>query len=72
MAVIKELLDDFKFILTYRKQKMKEQKALNDQAPKAGDPAPDFTLSDIRGEKSVTLSDFRGNKPVALIFGSFT
>lgn len=42
------------------------------QAPKAGAPAPDFTLADSRGEHQVRLSDFRGDRPVALVFGSFT
>jgi hypothetical protein len=41
-------------------------------APKDGDLAPDFELSDIRGENAVRLSDLRGEKPVALIFGSYT
>jgi cytochrome oxidase Cu insertion factor (SCO1/SenC/PrrC family) len=38
---------------------------------KAGDAAPDFTLADMRGEKTVRLADLRG-KPVVLIFGSCT
>jgi hypothetical protein len=42
------------------------------QAPKVGDPAPDFELRDVQGINPVQLSDFRGQKPVALIFGSFT
>ena len=33
--------------------------------------APDFTLSDVTGKKSVTLSGLKG-KPVVLIFGSCT
>lgn len=41
-------------------------------APKVGDPAPDFELSDVEGRHSVRLSDYRGRMPVALIFGSFT
>lgn len=72
MSVIAELIDDFKFILEYRKTKMAEQKEVDRQAPRAGDLAPDFTLTDSRGEDTVTLSDFRGQKPVALVFGSFT
>jgi peroxiredoxin len=72
MVVIEELIGDFQFIFSYRKEKMKEQLALNKKAPKAGDPAPDFTLTDVSGERSVTLSDFQGKKPVALVFGSFT
>ena len=72
MSVIAELFDDAKFILNYRRSKMAVQKAINRQAPKAGDLAPDFTLTDSSGTESVTLSDFRGQKPVALVFGSFT
>lgn len=37
-----------------------------------GDVAPDFTLSDPTGKRTVTLSDFRGKRPVVLIFGSYT
>jgi len=42
------------------------------RAPKQGELAPDFTLSDIQGKTSFTLSNFRGRRPVALVFGSFT
>lgn len=72
MAVIKELIGDFQFILSYRREKMRSQLALNEKAPKTGDPAPDFTLRDVSGDRCVTLSDFQGVKPVALVFGSFT
>ena len=72
MTVLAELYDDLKFIFSYRSKVMKKQLALNKLAPKVGDMAPDFTLSDTSGTESVTLSDFRGKKPVALIFGSFT
>ncbi|MBC8497195.1 MAG: redoxin domain-containing protein [Anaerolineales bacterium] len=48
------------------------QKKYDTQAPRVGDPAPDFELSDANGENPVRLSDFKGEKPVALIFGSFT
>jgi len=41
-------------------------------APKVGDMAPDFELSDANGENALRLSDFRGKKPVALVFGSYT
>ena len=41
-------------------------------APKIGDPAPDFELRDINGENPILLSSFQGAKPVVLIFGSFT
>jgi len=34
---------------------------------KVGDPAPDFTLSNTKGER-VSLSDFRGKKNVVLAF----
>ena len=42
------------------------------RAPKAGDLAPDFELSDINGENPARLSQLCSDKPVALIFGSFT
>ncbi len=38
---------------------------------KNGDLAPDFTLKDVTGKKSVTLSGLKG-KPVVLVFGSCT
>ena len=41
-------------------------------APKMGDQAPDFELSDANGQHAVRLSDFIDKKPVALVFGSFT
>ena len=72
MSLITELFDDAKFILNYRRSKMAEQKEDDRHAPRAGDLAPDFTLTDSRGEKTITLSGFRGKKPVALVFGSFT
>ena len=72
MSIITELFDDAKFIINYRRNKMSEQKELDRHAPKAGELAPDFSLTDSSGTESVTLSDFRGKKPVALVFGSFT
>ncbi len=32
-----------------------------------GEPAPDFELEDIRGDR-IRLSSFRGNKTIALAF----
>lgn len=72
MSIFSELYSDFKFIIGYRRRVMPIQKERNRHAPKAGDLAPDFTLSDTSGTEAVTLSDFRGKKPVALVFGSFT
>ncbi len=48
------------------------KKKYNPVAPKKGDMAPDFTLSDVKGENPVTLSEHFGRRPVALVFGSFT
>jgi peroxiredoxin Q/BCP len=49
----------------------KAQTAAPPAAPKThlkvGDPAPDFTLSNTKGER-VKLSDFRGKKNVVLAF----
>ena len=72
MTIFSELLDDFRFITKFRRDKMKQQKELDSLAPKKGDLAPDFTLSDLTGSETVTLSDFRGKKPVVLVFGSYT
>jgi peroxiredoxin len=72
MAILSELVDDVKFILQFRMKYTKLQKDLDRKAPRAGDMAPDFTLSDVTGNESVRLSDFRGQKPVALVFGSYT
>ncbi len=72
MAMISELFNDLKFVIDYRKRVMKTQKALDAKAPRAGDMAPDFELTDSRGAESVRLSDFRGKKPVVLVFGSYT
>ena len=40
--------------------------------PKAGEPAPDFSLDRYDRSGTVTLSQFRGQRPVVLIFGSLT
>jgi len=55
-----------------RRQFRAWQKKYNAKAPKGGDVAPDFELSDSKGENPVRLSSFRGHKPVALLFGSYT
>lgn len=72
MTLISELLSDAKYTVQQRRRIMPVQKKLNRQAPKAGDLAPDFTLTDSSGAETVTLSQFRGVKPVALVFGSYT
>jgi len=58
--------------MKYRKLAAAWQAKYDPKTPKVGDVAPDFELSDIKGENTIRLSDFRGEKPVALIFGSFT
>ena len=72
MNIISELLGDLKYIFSFRKEKMKQQRELDRAAPKVGELAVDFTLSDISGKELITLSDFRGKMPVALVFGSYT
>ena len=37
-----------------------------------GDPAPDFSLPVLHGERVVTLSNEYRQKPVVLVFGSYT
>ena len=72
MTILSELVNDAKFIFQFRKKFVGLQKKLDRQAPKTGELAPDFTLSDITGTETVTLSSFRGKQPVALVFGSYT
>lgn len=48
------------------------QKQAEVNAPRVGDPAPDFELPELDGKTAVRLSDYRGKKPVALVFGSHT
>ena len=55
-----------------RKQARAWQLEHDARAPKVGDMAPDFELTDVTGEHRVRLSQFRGERPVALVFGSFT
>lgn len=43
-----------------------------DNAPKVGAEAPDFTLKSLDGESEFHLADFRDTKPVVLFFGSYT
>jgi peroxiredoxin len=56
----------------YIKKEKAWQKKYGAGAPRVGDLAPDFELTDASGNRQIRLSDFRGRKPVALIFGSFT
>ena len=56
----------------YRNEMRGWQKKFDALAPKVGDIAPDFELTDAKGENPVRLSDLKGRKPVALMFGSFT
>jgi hypothetical protein len=37
-----------------------------------GDPAPDFGLPALHGDRAVTLSNEYRQKPVVLVFGSYT
>jgi hypothetical protein len=39
---------------------------------KKGDPAPDFALPMLTGDRVIRLSAFRGKKPVVLVFASYT
>lgn len=42
------------------------------KAPAVGDPAPDFTLKSLDGDKLMTRSKLPAGKPQVLIFGSYT
>jgi peroxiredoxin len=59
-------------MLHYFRKEKAWQKKFDAMAPRVGDHAPDFELTDVSGDKRVRLSEFQGHKPVALIFGSFT
>ena len=39
---------------------------------RVGDPAPDFALPMLQGDRTVTLSTEYRQKPVVLVFGSYT
>jgi len=41
-------------------------------APKAGQPAPDFSLRTLDGSRVITRSRYQAGRPLVLIFGSFT
>lgn len=58
--------------LDTRKKIVQWQKQAEKTAPKPGDMAPDFELTELDGHTTVRLSDYRDKKPVALIFGSHT
>ena len=58
--------------LHYIRKEKAWQKKFDAMAPRVGDQAPDFELTDVSGDKRVRLSEFQGRKPIALIFGSFT
>ena len=59
-------------VVYWRNLEVGWQNENNPNAPKAGDMAPDFELTDVHGNESVRLSDFKGKRPVVLLFGSFT
>lgn len=42
------------------------------EAPRVGEPAPDFALERRDGGGTIRLSEFQPTKPVVLIFGSWT
>lgn len=48
------------------------QRSRDDGAPKAGEKAPEFTLSTLDGKRSVDLVTLRQQRPVVLLFGSYT
>lgn len=55
-----------------RKTAMAWQRRYGANAPKVGDEAPDFELSDTDGSTTMRMSSYLEEKPVALVFGSFT
>lgn len=63
---------NYKSIYWRHKEVSVWQQENNPNAPKVGEMAPDFELSDYIGTGTMRLSDYRGDKPVVLLFGSFT
>lgn len=55
----------------YKKIRSWQQHVERD-APKVGEVAPDFSLTELDGSHKIRLSQFRGEKPVVLVFGSHT
>ena len=45
---------------------------LEEESVKQGQPAPDFRLRTLAGDRVVQLSEEYRQRPVALIFGSYT
>jgi hypothetical protein len=66
------ILNDITSTIKTKRELGPIMRKLDRAAPKAGDMAPDFTLSDATGKSPVTLSQFRGERPVVLFFGSYT
>ena len=54
------------------REKRKNMRDKDDEAPKAGKMAPIFKVKSLDGETEFNLEDFRGNIPVILFFGSYT
>ena len=42
------------------------------RGPSVGDPAPQFTLNNMKSGAEVQLADLFGQKPSVLVFGSYT
>lgn len=55
-----------------RGQRSRRRPPAADNAPRAGDVAPQFTLPSYDGESETSIADFQGKKPVVLFFGSYT
>jgi hypothetical protein len=58
-------------VLPLEAQQLKDRPVRREVDLKEGSDAPDFTIKDIEGKKSVKLSELKG-KPIVLIFGSCT
>lgn len=69
---ITELSNNMTTQLQHRNKAKVWQEKYDATAPKVGDIAPDFELSDVDGQNQIRLSSFQNTKPVALIFGSYT
>ena len=52
--------------------RLQSRQSGSDNGPKAGDRAPNFTVTKMGSEESITLGQLRHAGPVLLVFGSYT
>lgn len=53
-------------------ERMRRRRQREEDAPKVGTEAPDFTLKSLDDKSEFHLATYRDKKPVVLFFGSYT